>query len=314
MNSLKEIGRLYLARMWHALNYPRYKGMQKELADQARAYLSGLPMPEGESPFGLPLNCLAGRGFTRDSRWKAIYGEFAFEGHDRGEATHRKYWEYTQAVYGLEMLGCLHENADVLGVAAGHEPVLYYLANRCRSVTATDLYEGSFATGIAGEADDGVLEDPRRFAPFPYREDRLKFRRMNALSLEFPGESFDGVVCLSSIEHFGSRENYRKGATEIARVLRPGGVAAITTEFAVNGLDYPGYFTAATLQEDIVQASRLEPAGPMDYTLEPDALENICIMPAELMKRPHFVVQTGKVLHTSVSIFLKKPESEDSRQ
>ena len=59
---------------------------------------------------------------------------------------------------------------------------------------------------------------------------------MNGTQLEFPSDSFDVVFSFSSIEHFGG-ENYSgalKSLKEMERVLKPGGIAVVTTEYIIN--------------------------------------------------------------------------------
>ena len=114
---------------------------------------------------------------------------------------HRKAWEFAMGVMALEEGGVLHEDAFGLSVGAGHEPVLYYLTNRCRWLFATDLYgAGSF---VRRESADAMLVDPDLFAPYPYRRRRLTVAYMDALDLRFEDASFDFVVSFGSIEHFG---------------------------------------------------------------------------------------------------------------
>jgi SAM-dependent methyltransferase len=86
-----------------------------------------------------------------------------------------------------------------------------------------------------------MLTDPAAFAPYPYREERLEVREMNALELSFPDDSFDIVYCLSSIEHFGGVRAAARAAQEMARVVRPGGWLVIVTECLVrrHPLDWP---------------------------------------------------------------------------
>jgi SAM-dependent methyltransferase len=141
---------------------------------------------------------------------------------------HRKYWEYATLTLFLEDVGRLDDETDVLSVGAGHEEVLYWLCNRVRRVVATDIYgEGGFADR---EADESMLTNPSAFAPYPYREDRLDVRKMDARALQFEDESFDVVFSLSSIEHFGSPRDIARASSEIGRVLKPGGYGFIVTE------------------------------------------------------------------------------------
>lgn len=141
---------------------------------------------------------------------------------------HRKYWEYAMLTLFLEDVGELDDETEILSVGAGHEEVLYWLCNGVRRVVATDIYgEGDFADR---EADTLMLSDPSAFAPYPYREDRLEVRKMDARALQFEDESFDVVFSLSSIEHFGAPRDVASASSEIGRVLKPGGSAFIATE------------------------------------------------------------------------------------
>ncbi len=141
---------------------------------------------------------------------------------------HRKYWEYAFLTLFLEDVGALDETTEALSVAAGHEEVLFWLANRVGRVVATDIYgHGAFA---GREADATMLSDPEEFAPYPYPRERLEVLEMDALDLRFEDAVFDVVFSLNSIEHFGGRHEIERAAREMARVLRPGGYAFIVTE------------------------------------------------------------------------------------
>jgi SAM-dependent methyltransferase len=56
---------------------------------------------------------------------------------------------------------------------------------------------------------------------------------MDARQLELPADSFDLVFSISSIEHFGSRGDVTRAASEIGRVVKPGGYAVIITDCLV---------------------------------------------------------------------------------
>jgi SAM-dependent methyltransferase len=58
---------------------------------------------------------------------------------------------------------------------------------------------------------------------------RFIVAREDATALSYPDESFDRVVCVSTIEHIKAVE---KAASEIGRVLRPGGLAGVTVPFS----------------------------------------------------------------------------------
>ena len=76
---------------------------------------------------------------------------------------------------------------------------------------------------------------PPQYAPFDYRADRLSFMRMDGRALSFPDDEFDVVYSLSSIEHFGGLSGASQAMREMARVLKPGGVLVVATEYILSG-------------------------------------------------------------------------------
>ena len=239
----------------------------------------------------------------------------------------------------LEEVGAIHEDADVLSVAAGHEEPLYWMANRVRRMLATDLYgESQFSHR---EAAATMLTDPASFAPYPYREDHLEVRSMDALALDLPDASFDVVFSLSSIEHFGTPAQIATGAREMARVLRPGGQLVIVTECFVGShpLDSPlvqfairlatfgrrcatatprkritDMLTARELQRDIVGPTGLQLVQPLDETISPESYDNLItwVGDGDLHPRtgkpfPHILLKGHGSPWTSAFLALRKP-------
>jgi SAM-dependent methyltransferase len=221
-------------------------------------------------------------------------------GHEEQAEVRRKFWEYAMLTLFLEDVGKLTERTKALSVGAGHEEVLFWLTNKIGRVVATDIYgEGTFV-----EANDAMLTDPGSYAPYPYREERLDVCHMDARRLEFEDASFDVVFSLSSIEHFGSTRDVQQAASEIGRVLRPGGYAFIVTEcflsrhitnsrvlqtavrLATRGralekatlrrraLDV---FTPRELESLIVRPSGLDLVQPLDRTLAPETWDNVIV-------------------------------------
>ena len=249
------------------------------------------------------------------------------------ERLHRKNWEYAMLTLFLEDSGVLGEETRILSVGAGHEAVLFWLANRVAKVVATDIYgEGTFS---AGEADRTMLGDPASFAPYPYRESHLEVLHMDAKQLDFEDDSFDAVFSLSSIEHFGSWADIRRSAQEMGRVLRPGGAAFIATEcFVGRSLLAPravqeaaaraGWeirvFTPSTLVSEIVEPSGLELMQSVDGS-RPESGGNTFelhgggrITSTTGADYPHIAVRVERFgLHTqswtSVGLALSKPLS-----
>lgn len=216
----------------------------------------------------------------------------------------RKQWEYAICVWGLEKLGCIRADSAALAVGAGRERVLYYFANRIRRMVATDIYEG-----MHGEGNPEMLTHPEKFAPFEYRKDHLEVLRMDGCDLRFDDESFDFVFCLSSIEHFGGRDRIRRSVQEMARVLKVGGVACITTEYILNDTTHEEFFTHDELTEHILTSSPLRLVEPeLDLTIS----ESLLLHPVDLDLEknlhvaPHIVLRMGGVVWTSISLFLRR--------
>jgi SAM-dependent methyltransferase len=262
---------------------------------------------------------------------------------ERDPARHieRKVWEFVMCALFLEEMSRLRESTAALAVGAGDERILFWLANRVGRVVATDIYgRGHFSDREAGMS---MLEDPASHAPFPYREDRLEVQWMDARDLRFDDASFDVVLSLSSIEHFGGPGDVASAAREIGRVLRPGGHAFLATDCFVRlhprdraGVQtvvraitlgrrrggarpfrrtYLDGFTNAELTWQIVQPSGLALLQPVERSVSDDSWQNLTRIDsrtAELAPRsgsfyPHILVQVSRSVLTSVGLALQKP-------
>jgi SAM-dependent methyltransferase len=242
--------------------------------------------------------------------WMALLTSLVVQPADQ-LSMHRKGYEFTQLLYGLTRLGCLDDAAHVLSVGAGHEAVLYWLANRVGRVIGTDMYEGVWQSHGAREGDDSVLLDARQFAPFPYREDRLAFLKMDGTRLAFRDGTFDVVYSLSSIEHFGGLEGASQAVREMGRVLKPGGIVALATEYLLAGPPHHEAFTPAQVHTLLDQPG-LSLVEPIDERVwqryEYEAID----LRVNPLQTPHMVVTDNGSVFTSVMAFLRKrrPESE----
>ena len=261
---------------------------------------------------------------------------------ERDPVTHveRKVWEFAMLALFLEQTGRMGEQTQALAIGAGDERIVFWLANRLGRVVATDIYgEGEFA---GREAAPSMLEDPAAHAPFPYRQDRLEVRWMDARRLEFPDASFDVVFSLSSFEHFGGPGDVVAAARELGRVLRPGGHAFVVTECFVErhplnaapvdlavklatfgskrkraGLRTRAVvvevFTPRELERLIVRPSGLELMQPLDLTLPESSRVNVTRTDANGLHPesgdywPHVILRAGHSLFTSVALPLRKP-------
>lgn len=257
----------------------------------------------GEVPRDVQLCELANPAKWDNPGWRAILKSLG-EPIDR-LAMHRKTYEFTQMLYGLARLGRVRDDATVLSVGAGHEKPLYWLANRVRRVVATDLYRGEWQSAFAREGDSEVLARPEAFAPFPYPAERLVFLEMDGRQLAFAGASFDVVYSLSSIEHFGGLDGARASVGEMARVLKPGGVLALATEYCVSG---PPHHEAFQPHEVHLLAS--QPGLRLVEPIDARVYDRYEAVPVDLNRNryqtPHMLVRDGESVFTSVMMFFVK--------
>jgi SAM-dependent methyltransferase len=234
-----------------------------------------------------------------DSRFSNILAEL-----NCGRYIHRKDWEYALCIEGLEKLGVVHPKARALAVGAGYERPLFYFANKIEKMVATDLYESP-----DNEGKPAMLTEPWSFSPIEYRRDHLDVMRMGGDQLEFEDNSFDFLFCLSSIEHFGSRETIAKALSEMKRVLKPGGVACVITELILQGPAHAEYF----LPDEMTAMFLSDPSFPlaggqmsMNISQEMFNLPVSVHVPGDTMNSPHIVLNDGERLWTSASMFLQK--------
>jgi len=255
----------------------------------------------------LKLNTILRPSYWNDPEWRSyMEDELKINGLYN---LHRKQWEFTQTIYGLAKLGYIKEENLALDVGAGTERLLFYLANKLKKVVGIDLYDFDERGKFPGAAQVEMLTNPSKYAPFPYREDHLEIKKMNANHLEFDDNTFDIVFSVSSIEHFDGHNGSRESMVEISRVLKHGGVAAITTECILNGIKHSSNFTPEELDEFLIKPSGLELVEPIDY--DTTELEPYIKNPLEVPVKgrfPHFVLihKNKNDIWTSVTFFLKK--------
>jgi hypothetical protein len=152
---------------------------------------------------------------------------------------------------------------------------------------------------------------------------------MDARALDFPDDTFDGVYSSGSIEHFGSLEYVASASFEIGRVLRPGGIATIATEFKVagppesNGWD-PNVilFSPEKLKKYIVSASGLELVDPLNIEISDGTLavqrdllsflegtRGAISAVKKIAQYPNLILYHEGYLFCSVHLALRKPSA-----
>lgn len=223
-----------------------------------------------------------------------------------GEAVrHRKLWEFTQAVRALKRFGLLDDRAHLLSIAAGTERVLFYLANHVRRIIATDIY--GLSSFSDEEATPEFLKDTEPFAPYPFRKDHLNALSMDALHLRFPENSIDGIISLSSLEHFGGLQAALRSFIEIERVLKPGGIAVVVTDCSSNDRGTDQVFTKRDIQT-LLEHTSLQPVDEISWQQSPEAQKIVTdIKRGNLLELPHINLQVFSSVFTSICLVLQKP-------
>jgi SAM-dependent methyltransferase len=227
----------------------------------------------------------------------------------------RKPWEWAMGIYGMKKLNCFNSESLVLGIASGSEAPIYYLTNKVKFVFATDLYGNTKFSGL--ESPSRMLTNPEEFAPFPFNQNRLLVKNMDATKITFDDNIFDCVFSFSSIEHFGNKEKIIRAVQEMARVLKPGGILVITTELRITSTPY----REETFSKDEIFSMIIEPSGlklvdEIDFNISDNtlnhvtdhrrAMEDIRNKKGSYSSYPHIILRDHNVLWTSIIIFLKK--------
>jgi SAM-dependent methyltransferase len=230
---------------------------------------------------------------------------------------HRKDWEWALGIIAMKRFNKLNDKCTAIGIGAGREEVLFYLANNLKHVYATDIYDGKEWDNFA---PSDFPENPKKYAPFPYREDALTVLRMDGTKLEFPSETFDIAFSFSSIEHFGGQnhEGALKSLKEIERILKKEGIAVITTEYIINNKIHPEFFNRDTIYSDLIdKLDSLKLAEPLDLRITTKTLDTVLDYPNAVYwdtsdddefkkNHPLTLIKVGNILVTSVMLVFKK--------
>jgi hypothetical protein len=157
--------------------------------------------------------------------------------HD-GLLLHRKYWEYVVITQTLHERGMLTPGRSGVGYAVGLEPLPSVFASKGCTILATDqelddtaakLWSNDqWCTGLDALNRRGICDA----AAF---QARCAFRRVNMAAIPDDITAYDFCWSSCAFEHIGTREDGLDFVVKSAERLRPGGVAAHTTEFSASG-------------------------------------------------------------------------------
>ena len=224
------------------------------------------------------------------------------------EGFSKRSWEWALAIVALRRLNKLNNTSKAIGIAASKEPLLFYLANNLNHVYATDLYDSTKDRHTPSD----FPENPQKYAPFPYKEDTLTVL-MDA-KLEFPSEAFDVAFSISSIEHFGGKNHSGalRSLREVERVLKPGGIATITTEYILNDREHPEFFNRRTIYGDLINnLDKLQLVEPLDLRITTKTLDTAMGMYDKADSfHPNILIRYGDILFTSIMLVFQKLENK----
>ena len=242
-----------------------------------------------------------------------------------------KQWECAMALRTFEALGLFKGRPIFAGIGAGTEATIYALVNRDAIVFPVDKYLES--TPWSDVAPAGFMISPGHYSNLAVKEENIVPVSSDCTELRLPSGFFDGVFSSGSIEHFGSLEKVERAATEIARILKPGGIVSISTEFRLDGpYDKPWFddnvilFTEQMLNKHIVEAGGFEVldvdlAPPSDETFHHavgledflSKVRNIKTYRDKETVYPNTVIFHQGFLFCSVHLALRKKVSADNK-
>lgn len=224
----------------------------------------------------------------------------------------RKTWEIGMALISLEKTGMISEDKEILGIGVAKEQTISILSNQVKRVFATDIYLDPGTWHEWYEKD--ILVDPKKYMDANYNNRRVVWQHVDGRELPYEDNSFDAIFSCSSIEHFGSEEEIRKSIEEAYRVLKPGGVAAISTEYKISG-DGNGFHNVQLFDEERLNNIWLNNIGwnlkdKIDYSLDDteyiDFERSIHDKHYRETAHPHIKLDNGSYRWTSIHLTLVK--------
>lgn len=231
-------------------------------------------------------------------------------------AEYRKQWESAMSARALLAADVLGEDARALVVGAGSDAIVFWLTRHAGRVHAVDDY-------LAPGADPTMLADPSARWPSAWNPRRLSVENMKGTTLRFEDATFDAVVLPNGFPGAPDAYHVEVLMEEVYRVLKPGGVLTVATEFRVAGprgaMPFP-MFDEQDAMTHVVGRFDWEVLGAADLELDDDTIAS-AVSFAEVRDDleqqrwtwstyPHVVLVEGESAWTSVHLALRKAASD----
>ena len=228
------------------------------------------------------------------------------------EQKNRKAWEVGMVLHAFDRLGVLTPTAEILGIGVAKEETISLLSPHVKRLFATDIYCNPDTWN--GWHGTDLMIDASQFLTQPYNRRRVVWQHVDGRSLPYEDNTFDAIFSCSSFEHFGSEADIRQAIGEACRVLKPGGVAVISTEFKISGpRDWfcnVQFFDAARIQKVWLDGIGWELFSPIDLMLDDtvfiDYERSIHDDQYKLTAAPHIKLDNGEFRWTSVNLTCMK--------
>jgi 2-polyprenyl-3-methyl-5-hydroxy-6-metoxy-1,4-benzoquinol methylase len=226
---------------------------------------------------------------------------------------HRKLWEYAYILQCVEGAENASQFERGLGFGVGKEPLAAVFAHAGCRVVATDYaapgWKDQHAASVQDLNADGIC-DAEDMA------DRIELRQVNMMQIpsEFHGQ-FDFVWSSCALEHLGSLELGAQFVHDSLKCLKPGGVAAHTTEMCINS-DKDTISKGPTVLYRAQDLHRLidelyAEGYDVERNMSPGRGEHDG-MPAHGDELPHLAVAVKRFVTTSFGLRIAVPHEEQA--
>lgn len=171
-----------------------------------------------------------------DTAWfmpwrRFMTGQYANDIQLGGVFLHRKEWEFIAVAQALHERGMLRTGMRGLGFAVGMEPLPALYASLGCEITATDHFDDADGAWQGQWAVDKMTLNMPDICPASTFLQKVELRRvdMRAIPTELSLYDFSWSCC--ALEHLGTLQKGMDFLEAQMACLKPGGVAAHTTEF-----------------------------------------------------------------------------------